>query len=533
MDETVVLLSVKEASSWASNYIKKDVTTSNISYLIQYGVVKKIIHEGTICVDKRELEDYYNENYLSKKIHIKYLIGDSGENIDLSFDHLKESETTKHVHRIHPYKGKFIPQLVEYFLDSHTDSFKEEAYFQEGDIILDPFAGSGTTLVEASEHGVHAIGIDVSEFNSLISNVKVQNYDFNKLLEEGNFVTKVLKDYIKETNILDFDKELLDTLNEFNNRNFPVPDFKYQVKNKIIDAKIYGRLKSEEFFEIYKELLIKYDIKVENDNPKTFIDRWTNLCVKNEIEIAFKYIESIEDIAIRSAMMVILSRTVRSCRATTHIDLTTLKEPIHTTYYCTKHFKICKPLFSILKWWDIYLKDTIKRLKYFSKLRTDTFQICLTGDSSDINIDTELEKRSYSFYQLFKDKKIKGIFSSPPYLGLINYHEQHAYAYDIFNFQRNDTLEIGSLLRGQGYEAREEYIRGISKVLLNSKKYLVKDYNIFLVANDKYNLYPTIAKRSGMTIVGQYKRPVLNRSEKDKNLYSEIIFHLKEENHAT
>ena len=31
---------------------------------------------------------------------------------------IKEAETTKHVHRLHPYKGKFIPQLVEYFLDS-------------------------------------------------------------------------------------------------------------------------------------------------------------------------------------------------------------------------------------------------------------------------------------------------------------------------------------------------------------------------------------------------------------------------------
>jgi len=40
-------------------------------------------------------------------------------------------------------------------------------------------------------------------------------------------------------------------------------------------------------------------------------------------------------------------------------------------------------------------------------------------------------------------------------------------------------------------------------------------------------MYPTIAERSGMRIVNQYKRPVLNRSEKDKAAYSESIFHLK------
>ena len=54
-------------------------------------------------------------------------------------------------YKLHPYKGKFIPQLVEYFLDSHTDSFKKEAFFERGDIVLDPFCGSGTTLVQACD----------------------------------------------------------------------------------------------------------------------------------------------------------------------------------------------------------------------------------------------------------------------------------------------------------------------------------------------------------------------------------------------
>ena len=72
------------------------------------------------------------------------------------------------------------------------------------------------------------------------------------------------------------------------------------------------------------------------------------------------------------------------------------------------------------------------------------------------------------------------------------------------------------------------YVAGISEVLTNSKRFLVDDYDVFLVANDKYSLYPEIAERAGMRIVNQYKRPVLNRTEKDKGAYAEIIFHLKE-----
>jgi len=127
-------------------------------------------------------------------------------------------------------------------------------------------------------------------------------------------------------------------------------------------------------------------------------------------------------------LSIVLSRTIRSCRATTHSDLATLFEPQTTTYYCKKHGKICKPLFSINSWWNRYTKDTLKRLAQFDKLRTNTNQICLTGDSRNIDIDSELEKRLPNFANKIKEQKMDGIFSSPPYVGLIDYHEQHAYS---------------------------------------------------------------------------------------------------------
>ncbi len=76
---------------------------------------------------------------------------------------LPERERTKHVHRLHPYLGKFVPQLVEVFLQRH---------FRPGQTVLDPFAGSGTTLVEASCAGVHSVGIDISAFNCLLVSAK-------------------------------------------------------------------------------------------------------------------------------------------------------------------------------------------------------------------------------------------------------------------------------------------------------------------------------------------------------------------------
>jgi len=119
------LLTIKEASEWATKYMGKTVTTSNISYLIQYGRVKKIGDNGMTQVLQQELINYYKPYNGNREVLWKEQLGED-LNWALSFDQYKEAETTKHVHRLHPYKGKFIPQLVEYFLDSHTDNFKKE-----------------------------------------------------------------------------------------------------------------------------------------------------------------------------------------------------------------------------------------------------------------------------------------------------------------------------------------------------------------------------------------------------------------------
>ncbi|MDR3112710.1 MAG: site-specific DNA-methyltransferase [Elusimicrobiota bacterium] len=525
MPECRDCLTIKEASIWATDHLGKKVTTSNISYLVQYGRIAKIGYNGSTHISKFDLEKYYRSLGKSKETAWKEKLGQD-LNWTLSFDKLKESDTTKHIHRLHPYKGKFIPQLVEYFLDSHTDNFKTATYFKEGDIVLDPFCGSGTTLAQSNELGLHAIGIDVSSFNVFISNCKIADYDIKRLDEVINQIT--IKLY-SEAKILksDFENTLIEKLKMFNNKYFPATEFKYKLRQNLIDEDKYGAEKEKLFLPIYEKLISEYKIDLLKKNPKTFLEKWYFKNIRYEIAFVFNEIKQIQDASIEKILDLILSRTIRSCRATTHSDLATLVEPISTTYYCSKHGKICKPIFSIMKWWRTYSKDTVNRLKDFAKLKTNTYQYCLAGDSRVINIPVEILKKQKNLASVLQKQKIAGIFSSPPYVGLIDYHEQHAYAYDLFGFERKDELEIGPLFKGQTKNAQKSYVEGISAVLNNCKKYLKDDYNVFLVANDKYNLYPTIAEKSGMKIVNQFRRPVLNRTEKDKGAYSETVFHLK------
>lgn len=521
------LLTLKEASQWASDYLKKNVTVSNISYLIQYGCISKRGDNGVLYVSKDDLIDYYASKIIPQKENWKKQLGED-LNWDLSFATYRESETTKHVHRLHPYKGKFIPQLVEYFLDTHTDNFKKESFFNAGDIVLDPFCGSGTTLVQGNELGLHVIGIDISRFNSFISNAKISKYDLDNIKINMHTITSSLKQFQKNRSNRIFEEELLKQLKLFNDVYFPSPEFRYKVRREEINEKEYTHNKEKEFLVLYESLCRKFNITLQQKKNTTFLEKWFLQDIRDEIEFIFNKIKAIQDQDVKTILSLILSRTMRSCRATTHSDLATLVEPVTQTYYCKKHNKICKPLFSILSWWERYTKDTVKRIMEFDKIRTNSLQKCLTGDSRTIDILLALNSCCPELGVLAQQKKIQGIFSSPPYVGLIDYHEQHAYAYDLFGFERNDNLEIGALYKGQGKEARDSYVIGISDVLKNCKKYLAENYDVFLVANDKYNLFPRIAERSGMKIVNQYKRPVLNRVEKDRNAYCEIIFHMKE-----
>jgi hypothetical protein len=520
------LMTVAEASSWASEHLEREVSGSNISYLVQYGKVKKYGENGNVLISKNELAEYYRLYRAQREITWQKKLGEDC-NWELSFDRLREKDTTKHVHRLHPYKGKFIPQLVEYFIDGHTDDYKKETFFSPGDSILDPFCGSGTTLVQANETGMHAIGIDVSTFNSVISNAKISKVNVFDLASATKEIADVLSEFDSTSKISIFDKNLREEIYKFNSIHFPSPDFRYKVTRGMIDEEKYASEKEKEFLPVYEEYLKKYDIKVKQKKQVTFLDKWFIQSVREEIDIVTNSINGIQDETIRNILTILLSRTVRSCRATTHSDLATLKEPRFTTYYCVKHKKICKPIFSIKNKWSLYSKDTLKRFETFKKFRTDTKQYCLTGDSRNIDIITALKKESPGLANLIEKQKIAGIFSSPPYVGLIDYHEQHRYSYDLFGFERNDELEIGPLSKGGSKKAREEYVDGISDVLKNCIRFLKDDFNIFLVANDKFNLYPVIAENAGCAIVNKYKRPVLNRTERDTGAYSEIIFHLK------
>lgn len=87
---------------------------------------------------------------------------------------LEDADTDIYTSQIHPYPAKFIPQIPHRFI---------EEFSEEGDVVLDPFNGSGTTTMMSAVEGRKGYGCDLNPLACLISRAKVRDYKIEKLIE--------------------------------------------------------------------------------------------------------------------------------------------------------------------------------------------------------------------------------------------------------------------------------------------------------------------------------------------------------------
>ena len=334
---------------------------------------------------------------------------------------LPERERTKHVHRLHPYLGKYVPQLVEVFLGR---------YGRPGRLVWDPFAGSGTTLVEANAFGAPAAGCDVSAFNCLLVRVKTAEYEREALLDDT-------------ARLADGERPAVDL-----------------------------------------------------GGASPYLRRWFAPRALSEL-LAFR--ARIDGTAYPDLWRVVLSRAARSARLARHFDLDFPAEPVQGEYFCHKHRRTCRPVGEADKFLRRYVRDAVTRVLAYGEVRRSAAATVLHGDARSLDPPGPVDL----------------VVTSPPYPGLIDYHEQHVYAFELLGLERRDPEEIGRGVPG--------YCEGVAQILERARRSLAPGGRIVVVVNDRRGLYEGILAEAGLRLEERSARHVNRRTGRRNGEYFEDV----------
>ena len=108
-----------------------------------------------------------------------------------TFEDLTQKDTSYATHGFHKYPAKFIPQLAKRCIEENT---------KINEVVCDPFMGCGTTLIESLVSGRKTVGVDINPVAYLISKVKTNPINPDKLKNETDKVLYDLKLYFESRN---------------------------------------------------------------------------------------------------------------------------------------------------------------------------------------------------------------------------------------------------------------------------------------------------------------------------------------------
>lgn len=163
-------------------------------------------------------------------------------------------------HGFHKYPGKFIPQIPEWAINTYLTG--------ENQVILDPFVGSGTTLVESLVAGYDSYGVDIDPLSCLIAKVKSTPIAVSNFSLVCDWILLNMDsadpEFIPETENLShwFTDEAIDKLSKIRTLTEQVPDYFSDM---------------EDVLDIYDALIIAFSgiirrvSNADNQSQKTYV----------------------------------------------------------------------------------------------------------------------------------------------------------------------------------------------------------------------------------------------------------------------
>lgn len=387
--------------------------------------------------------------------------------------------TTAFTHGFHKYPAKFIPLIPRWCIVKYLPN--------GGGTVLDPFCGSGTTLVESILSGNNSIGVDIDALSCLISKVKTTPLKSSKLDEITHWLIQAIKNtsngnFTPATNNINhwFTKDAITKLSN--------------IRSNIDDiTNVFGNSKTvvdiKEFLLICFSSIIRRASKADNESQKTYVSHTKHKNPEEVYKLFFQHLEYFK---------------TRIDEFTNHVSKNVKSSIINSDSKLFFKDKFAKNRIDLV----ITSPPYIKAIDYIYNQMVELFWI---GDLFDLQTQPlqNSKKNLYIGSKHFHKIDYEGFNPMETRISIPYLDEK------IINVFRMDNKNghKHSFLTYKYFQDMEDHFKNIRPILKSGTKYImvVGDSTVSNIFFNTSNYLVDIAKRNGFALINRWGYQIKNR----------------------
>lgn len=389
-------------------------------------------------------------------------------------------DVNAHTHGFHKYPAKFIPHIPKWAITKYLNG-KSDKY------VLDPFCGSGTTLVESVLAGYNAIGVDIDPLSALISKVKTTRVNIKELTKISNWLVIEINENIKGIFVPDcetiehwFTKDAIRKLSR-------IRTIINQIPEKFGDSKMVKDI--QDLLLICFSSIIRRVSKADNESQKTYV---SHTKVKDPDEVNSLFLSQLDLYVERASKF---SKTINpkiKSKIIVSSSATSLEKKINGQRI---DLAVTSPPY-------------IKAIDYIYNQMVELFWI---GDLFDMQTQPKQNKKKT---QYIGNKQIyKAEFNDyTPYNTVLRINNLDKKLQEIYDIDKKNGHKH-SYVAYKYFLEMEKHFAEMSNCLLSGTHYVmvVGDSNVSDVHIDTANSLIEIAERNGFRIKNKWGYKIKNR----------------------
>jgi DNA modification methylase len=389
-------------------------------------------------------------------------------------------DVNKHTHGFHKYPAKFIPHIPKWAIGKYLNGNKDKN-------ILDPFCGSGTTLVEGVLAGYNVIGVDIDPLSAMISKVKTTRVDIAELKKISVWLVNEIKAKKKGTFKPDcetiehwFTKDAIKKLSAIRTLINQIPE-KFGDSKKVKDI--------QDLLLICFSSIIRRVSNADNESQKTYV---SHTKVKEPVEVNELFFTQLDFFVDRA-----LNFSSVTCSKTKNKII---------------HSSSAELLSKKLKGVQIDLAVTsppyIKAIDYIYNQMVELFWI---GDLFQMQTQAQQNEKKIQYIGNKQISKVE-FNNYTPYITVLHIDKLDEKLQQVYDTDRKNGHKH-SYVTFKYFVEMEKHFAEMSKCLTSETHYVmvVGDSNVSNIFIDTADFLIDIAQRNGFRITNKWGYKIKNR----------------------